>query len=86
MNLDAVLKSDDFEVVTVSTKVVGIEGSVQVGSGLMKQDVYVSDSTATIKLTLWEEDVGKLIDGSSYLLNDVLVRSYNGVKYQKGHQ
>ena len=80
-SIDAIDKMDDLETVTVSGKVVGMEVSMQVGDGLTKQDVYISDATGTVKLTLWEGDVGKLVEGSSYFFTDVKVRSYNGKKY-----
>ena len=80
-SIDAIDEMYDLETVTVSGKVVGMEASMQVGDGLAKQDVYISDTTGTVKLTLWEGDVGKLVEGSSYLFTDVKVRSYNGKKY-----
>lgn len=84
MTLDKIGKTDEFEIVTVTAKVVGIEASMQVTGGLSKQDVYLSDASATVKLTLWEQDIGKVVEGCSYLFTDVLVRSYNGEKYLKG--
>lgn len=81
LSLGDIAQTDDFESVTVTAKVVGMEGPMQVSGGIMKQDVYISDANTTIKLTLWENDVEKLVESHSYLFTDVLVRSYSGKKY-----
>ena len=41
----------------------------------------VADKTDYICLTLWQEDIDKLQDGNSYLLQNVIVKSFNGSKY-----
>ena len=41
----------------------------------------VADKTDYIRLTLWQEDIDKLQDGNSYLLQNMIVKSFNGSKY-----
>lgn len=43
---------DDLETVTVHGEVIGMEEPMQVGSGIMKQDVYIADAKTTVTLTL----------------------------------
>lgn len=38
----------------------------EVSGGKKKQDVLVSDSAGTMRLTLWENEIGKLDEGRSY--------------------
>ena len=41
----------------------------------------VANKTAYIRLTLWQEDIDKLQNGNSYLLQNLIVKSFNGLKY-----
>ena len=47
----------------------------------MKQDVVVADESATSRFTLWEEQVGALEQGRSYMLKNFVVRVYQSTKY-----
>ena len=50
----------------------------------MKQDVVVADESATSRVTLWEEQVGVLEQGRSYILKNFVVRVYQSTKYLDG--
>ena len=51
------------------------------GTTLTKQDCECGDTTASIRLVLWESNVGRLRKNSSYKLSAVTVSTYNGVQY-----
>ena len=44
--------------------------------GLVKQDCYVGDATGTAKLTLWENNVGLIVEDQCYTLSGIKVRSF----------
>ena len=48
---------------------------------LEKQDIAISDGTGTARLTLWQENIGKLEVDNLYEIKDLIVNSYNGAKY-----
>lgn len=41
-----------------------------------KQDVIVGDSTKSGRVTVWEEEIGKLELGKSYKMEGMMVRSF----------
>lgn len=45
------------------------------------QDILVADATATAKLTLWQDDIGKLEVNKTYELHNLVIKSFNGNKY-----
>ena len=47
----------------------------------MKQDIIVADQTATARVTLWEDNVGALHEGRSYILKNFVVRVHQSTKY-----
>ena len=49
--------------------------------GKKKQDVLIADGSATAKVTLWEEHIGKLSENSSYKLQNFVVREWDATKY-----
>ena len=62
-------------------KVVSVGEAVSVTGGLKKQDIVVCDSTGIGRLTLWEEMIDSLNEGTSYLLRNVIVRQYRDEEY-----
>ena len=58
----------------------GCEGEVDepvtFPSGVTKQDVTVADHHAVAKVILWEENIGKLQQQSSYTLKDFIIGEY----------
>ena len=49
---------DDYCSVSLAAKAIQMHDRVQVKSVLEKQDVTLSDQSSTIKLTLWQSDIG----------------------------
>ena len=45
------------------------------------QEVIIADSSTSSKCTLWEDDIGSLAVGSSYLLKKFHVRDYGSKKF-----
>ena len=41
----------------------------------------IGDSSATARVVLWEESIGKLEEDQSYNLNGVVVREHQGKKF-----
>ena len=71
----------DFQKVSVTIKVMQVNEKTKIKEGLYKQDVIIADVTAYCRLTLWQEDIGKMEVNKSYNLKDVMVKSYNKSKY-----
>ena len=67
--------------ISVTVKVLHLEPKMEVKPDLYKQDVTVADSTGTVRLTLWQDVIGKLEVDKSYLVENLLVKSFNNVKY-----
>ena len=53
----------------------------QLGTGKKKQDVIVCDSSGTVKVTLWEENIDTLEQQASYCLQNFAVREFGSSKY-----
>ena len=48
---------------------------------LTKQECIIGDESATIRIVLWQSNVGRLKKDGSYRIVNVTVRVYQGVKY-----
>ena len=48
---------------------------------LIKQDLVVADKTGCIKLTVWQEEVGKFETNHCYKLDQVVVRIFDGINF-----
>ena len=62
-------------------KVQQVHEPVTVNTGKKKQDVTVADASATGRVTLWEEHVGKLQETTSYELQNFVVKEWDTTKY-----
>ena len=71
----------ELQAATVKIKVVRLLENVTLPSGLQRADFLVADKTGSIKITLWEHNIEKLVLNKSYLLQNILVRSYREEKY-----
>ncbi len=58
-----------------------VHDRVRVKPLLEKQDVTLSDQSGTIKLTLWQSDIGSLKVETTYNFTNLSVRSYLNTKY-----
>lgn len=76
MKLKDLNSRNTFDKVCVEAKVVRVDESVKVAGGISKQDVVIADSTSVAKITLWERDIGSVVEGKSYSFGLVVVRSY----------
>ena len=70
-----------YEKVDVKAKAIKVGCKVQVGNGKMKQDVIMADATGIGRLTLWEDDIGILDEGTSYKLSNIMVCIYQNKRY-----
>ena len=55
-----------------------VKDPVTVSNGKQKQDIIVADSTGHTTLTLWEEDIGMIVENKSCQLNRVQIHHYLG--------
>ena len=74
------------QMVTVCGKIVSIDDPSDVSrhtdSGKFKmQECVLADSSMTVKLKIWEEDIGKVVKGSSYRFINVKVKQYDGERF-----
>ena len=53
----------------------------EVKGGKQKQDVLVQVETGKVTVTLWEDNVNVLENGSSYNLRGMVFREYNCIRY-----
>ena len=72
--------------ITVSGKVSKVGDTTEITSKntskhLMKQDCSLKDCKGSVRIVLWENDIGKLTEDTSYKLENVLLREYGGTKY-----
>ena len=77
--LDALQSKYVFAMVTVSVKVQKLADPEIVRTGKQKQEVHVADHSSTTKVILWEEDIGKLHEQSSYRLENFVVKEWGGM-------
>ena len=73
--------TDNFQRVSTTIKVLHLEDPITVSGNKCKQDVTIADATGTARLTLWEDDIGKLVQNSCYSLSNVMVRTFRQTKY-----
>ena len=67
--------------VTVEGKVVELEQMKEVSGGKNKQDLVVADSTGNIRLTIWEEVMGLVVEGKCCRFAGMMVREFKGRKF-----
>ena len=48
-----------FQLVTVEVKA-GVDDCMEVAGGKRKQDILVGDASGSVRLTVWEAEVGKV--------------------------
>ena len=71
------------EEVTLTVKVKSVDPPQDVknreGTMLKKQDCIIGDVNGCGRMVVWEDDVGKMIEGGSYKHVGVTVRSFRGL-------
>ena len=79
--ISAISTMNTYDNVNLNVKALQVTPSCTVPTGKQKQDVIIADSTGTIKLTLWGNEIGKLEANTSYQLLRMTICTYNGYKY-----
>ena len=80
VTLDALPTMGIFEKVTTAVKAIVVKEPDSVGDK-QRQDVIVADETGTARVCLWEDDINKLVENSSYRLQNFTVSEYQSTKY-----
>lgn len=70
-----------YQRVTVEGKVVQLDKAEEVSGGKKQQDMVVADSSGNIRLTIWEEIIGKVKKEQSYRFSKMMVRVFKGKKF-----
>lgn len=70
-----------YQRVTVEGKVVQLNKAEEVSGGKKKQDMVVADSSGSIRVTIWEEMIGKVKKERSYRFSKMMVRAFKGKKF-----
>ena len=81
ITLDELYNKNTFDRISVDAKAVRVGEPVMVSGGIKKQDVTIADSKSAAKVTLWQNDIGRMLEGKSYRLSNVVVRCYQSTKY-----
>ena len=66
----------EYDRATLQVTAQKVKDPVTVSNGKQKQDIIVADSTGHTTLTLWEEDIGMIVENKSYQLNRVQIHHY----------
>ena len=64
-----------------SAKVIHVNNPIHVSGGKIKQDVTVADPHGSVRLTVWEDDVGKFQENLSYNFHNFVVHTYMQERY-----
>ena len=80
-SISEVQEMRNYDKINLQIKVVKVQPPTRVPSGKEKQDLLVGDKTGCIKLTVWQEEVGKFETNHCYKLDHVAVRVYDDIKF-----
>jgi len=58
-----------------------VDDSITTSTGKRMQNVVIGDGHGLAKVTLWEEDIGKLSMSKSYCLENMVIKEYRGEAY-----
>ena len=70
-----------FQRVNVKVKAIRLEEVEEVPDGKKIQNIIIADLTGTVRLTVWEKEIGKIEIGGSYSLTGMTVREFRGRKF-----
>ena len=68
----------ELQAATVKIKVVRRLEAITLPSGIKRADFLVADRTGSIQITLWEQNIQNVVLNTTYLLQNIFVRSYRG--------
>ena len=60
LKLEALGSRNTYDKVCLSAKVLRVQDPEKVSGGIMKQDITIADVTSAARLTLWEDDIGRI--------------------------
>lgn len=69
-----------FHHLSTRAKAISVHKPIVVTGGKKKQDIIIADATATASLTLWEENVDRIIEGNTYSFNNLIVKTFRDKK------
>ena len=59
-------------------KVIQLEEATKAANGKNIQNILIADRTATARVTLWEEDINKLVTNKSYQFKQLVLKEFRG--------
>ena len=72
------LQCQQYDRVTVEVKVLRVINYLTLSNGKKKQEIIITDDSGNATISLWQSDIGKLIENKSYRLNRIQLHSYAG--------
>ena len=81
MTVEEITSLPDYRCVSVRVKVVSEEEETEVKKGLMKQNYWIADATASLNIVTWEGNTGLLTVDRYYKLCGLIIRTYQSKKY-----
>ena len=72
LKLEALGSRNTYDKDCLSAKVLRVQDPEKVSGGITKQDITIADVTSAGRLTLWEDDIGRMQKGKSYRLTNVV--------------
>ena len=81
--IDSMVTHQKVKVVVKAVQVNAVEEVKKKGywRSLRKQDVIIADATGYTRLVLWQEDINKLKEGASYMIDGAAIRNFKSLNY-----
>ena len=70
----------DFTRFSTTAKAIHVNKPILVAGGKKKQDIVIADDSATAALTLWEEDIDRIVKGQTYSFSNLIVKTFRQKK------
>lgn len=80
LHIDQLYTLNDYDRMTLEIKAIQVSGTITVPTGKTKQDVIVAEQTGSTTITLWEDDINSLTEGTCYKLNRIQVHTFLATK------
>ena len=78
ITLSGLDKEPEFQRVNVKVKIAHVAEVVTLDNNRKLQNVTVADESGTAMVTLWQNDVGKVVTGKTYIIENLMVKCYRG--------
>ena len=81
--LDSMVTHQKVKVIVKAIQVNAAQEVKKKGSwhSLMKHDIIIANATGCTRLVLWEEDINKLKEGVSYMIDGATIRNFKSLNY-----